>query len=395
MNSRFANEVLPKPGALRVAIIGAGALGSEVCLRLSDAATSNGSGIAEVLVIDPDRLQPQNLSFGRMYLPLTTGQLKAALVAEGLNGCGPLRWTGLPLEVADVGWQILKGCDLLISCVDSALARIEIALIARRLAIPMLDGGVSADGVATGRVGWFPAAPEAACYLCGIGEARRAEMLAYGLAPTLGCAAPAETVPFSEMYAAHAGVGAAVSETAAALVRSILSFALPDQRGGLDGRLASAERLTAGDELGSTWATERLSLPWSATCPWHDENLGMLVSLEGGQTFRDAIPLDRRKGAPWRVQLAWPVCVEARCRACGVRQERAERLAKLRRRGICTGCQSVGSLDALRCVGSLGSEDLESCRTPSQLGLPDRHLYRLRRTVAMVVGERLDREASA
>ena len=73
------------------------------------------------------------------------------------------------------------------SCTDNALVRAEVAYAARALEIPMIDAGVYGSAKAGGRVAHYPAGDQAACYLCALGEARRAELLSYGWSASLGC----------------------------------------------------------------------------------------------------------------------------------------------------------------------------------------------------------------
>ncbi len=365
--------------AVHLTVVGVGALGSELCLRIAEAGRREGGvgwPIAQVCLVDPDRVERRNLALSRLFLAAGgVGRTKAGVAAQWLNREGRVRWRAIPLEIADVGWGVLRRTDLLVSCVDSAMGRSEIALVARRLGLPMLDGAVSAQEDPHGRVSWFPSDPMTACYLCGVAGAARADILAYGFSPTLGCAVPRQGEPLSESPTA----APAVRETAATMLRAILRFAGNCQ----DPQEASAEQLTAKDGRAGEWTRERLTLPRGARCPWHEGIGEPLVALDHRRPFRDGLPPDEGVGGGWRIQLAWPVCLEARCLACGLRQATRQRLAKVRRRGQCAGCGLVGTLEALRSIGSIGASDEAAGKTPRQLGLPGRHLYRLRRTMAM------------
>ena len=159
-------------GGLRLAVVGTGALGSALLQRLAAA------GMRSVLLIDPDTIEPRNLplspylqeAFAAQPASATASPHKAALLAAHAWAAYRLPWRALCCDVASVGWQRLRTCDLLCCCTDSALSRAELAFIARMLRKPVLDGAVAGGGLAEGRITRFSPAPAAACYLCGMGE---------------------------------------------------------------------------------------------------------------------------------------------------------------------------------------------------------------------------------
>lgn len=390
MNKHYAESakctastpLLRSPSPIRLTVAGVGALGSELCLQLNQASrryAGPGWPLALIRLLDPDRVEARNLGLSRLFPVGGVGRNKASFAAQLLGPGSPFPWRAIPLEIADVGWQVLRNSDLLVSCVDSALARSEIALAARSVGLPMLDGGVSAQGGPHGRVAWFPAHTIAACYLCGVAETARAEILAYGFSPALGCSVPPPAQPLSGSLQASG----AIQQTAAAMVRAILHYAGSGAFHSPDPQQAGALRLTPDVIQTSAWRAEPLSLPRSATCPWHQDPSGPLVPLHHRRPFRDGLSPGYAERDRLRIQLAWPICLEARCLACGLRQQTRQRLGKLRQRGGCAGCGRTGTLEALRTISSIGAQDPEAGRTPRQLGLPDRHLYRLRGTMAM------------
>src|SRR5205085_463241 len=117
----------------------------------------------------------------------STGQKKAQVLADV---CGKLfpntRFDALPLEIADVGFQDLKDVDLLFSCVDSDLARLETAYVATKLDIPVADAGLGADNYSHGRVTWF-GGRRAACYGCLLSRQARREILTFSNTSVRSC----------------------------------------------------------------------------------------------------------------------------------------------------------------------------------------------------------------
>lgn len=369
---------------LRVAVVGAGALGSEFCRRLAKSLHLP----ASVLLIDADKLEPHNVPLSRLFKsiaadlgPACFQHSKAELIASRLSGTAgegsAVRWSALQAEVADVGWAALSQLDLLVSCADSTLARLEMAFAARSLGVPMLDGGVFGAPHHGGRVAWFPPDAAAACYGCGLREDRRAELLAFASAPSLGCRLPADAAPMGP----QGEVPAAIDRTAELMVESLTDGLRLDAASSAE-RLRSeawAERLTV--DRADAWMHERIALPRSETCPWHEESRGTLVPLVDDQPLRACLPAESVGSADWRLQLTWPVCMWARCRVCGQENNTPQRLATLRRKAVCAGCGAVAQLEPLRCIASLGAQDAELGCTPRQLGLPAQHLLVFRRAL--------------
>ncbi len=351
-------------GQLRIALVGTGALGSAVCRLLAEA------GAEHVLLIDPDEVEPSNLplsemlraahAHARLSSPTLSG--KAALIAEYVRDAYGLPWRAIALPVADVGSHWLAACDVLVCCTDSALSRVETAYAARMLRLPMLEAGVQGEGIAVSRVACFAPAADAACYLCGMTEARRAEALAYATATSLGCRPPAAAEAMSaSLDVLHA--------TATGLVQQIEKLAeglLPQDR-------STALRLARHAADG--WRSEEVLLTKSATCPWHEAQASPLMPLPPGVPVRELLR-DHASGSV--LQLPWPVCVQTRCPRCGHAWKPNCRVALVRAGLRCPACGVQVQGEVLRAVHSLHAESEEAILTLQQLGQPDRHLYLLR-----------------
>ncbi len=357
--------------SLQIAVVGAGALGSALCELLANA------GVHCVLLIDPDDVDARNLPLSPFLRQAVENDAaassfrdqqpnlnKAELLATEAARSYSLPWRALPAAIADAGWQYLQNCDVICSCTDSTLARVETAFAARTLGKPMLDGGVLGQGLLESRVTWFAAVPQAACYLCGLSAERRAQILAYAASTSLGCTALQD----APRNTAHLRT---IQHTAAVLFQEILSFAqdrIPEN--------SRAQRLSANCDLpvDPNWQTQEVLLLQSLTCPWHDRTSGRLHPLPGDTPIAEILTVYPGN----LLQLAWPVCTLARCRLCQKTIAPHIRVAQARREAICPHCEERGTLEPLAAVSSITQNSHAATRTLRQLGQPEQHLYLLR-----------------
>ncbi|MCS6918965.1 MAG: ThiF family adenylyltransferase [Fimbriimonadales bacterium] len=127
---------------LRVALVGAGGLGSQIANALALL------GVGQILLIDPDRLELSNLNrvVGASYAQAQRGWRKAFALAQRLNRARPPETraiTPLPYDArSPKALAHLLGCDLLVGAVDSATVRQYLNTIAMCALIPYLDAGV-------------------------------------------------------------------------------------------------------------------------------------------------------------------------------------------------------------------------------------------------------------
>ena len=391
--------------AATVAVVGLGALGSEVVRLLGS------MGAGRVLLIDPDTIEPVNLPFSVLFRMAFASQAgpdqsgrdqsgwpKAATLARigGLVFPGTC-WEPFGEEVADVPLQRLAACELIFSCTDNALARAETSLLARLLGKPMIDGGLKSahtpSGATTapntasapeGRVSHFDPAAGAACYLCQLSEQRRAELLRWALAVTPGCAAQPEA-------AAMQGTPALASVVAGTMVEVALA-SLPEGPAGAQAAAPARSRSWICRVPPGSQLPVEIELSRSADCPWHQApyaatpyaatqgaaQSGALHAIDfhaSLATTLQAISAARGDRRPTVLELLWPLCLEARCAACGAATRPLQRVARVRRRGRCPACGAGGTLEPLVSVGSIAEHDALATRSPAQLGLPERHLF--------------------
>lgn len=351
------------PNGSSIAIVGAGALGSEVCKQLAE------NNFHKVVVIDPEALEKRNVPGSLIYQNAISiegnrafGEFKVNLLRDVVDREYGLHWSAIAEEIADVGLGLLAEIDLILSCTDSTLARVEVTRAAQILGIPIIDGGVMGRGIPAGRVSWFSANCEAACYLCGISERRRAMVLTYAASASLGCNAGEEFPAMTQSLRT-------VQETAAAMLALILQW----QRGMVPLERSFAVRLQ--DDLKEQWSQFFLNLPHSTTCPWHESEPGKWSPIREDRTIEEVLTEKN-----FLLQLPWPQCLTAYCRVCGAHSEPFRRLAWVRRKAICIHCGTMGSSEPVEALETLSRTDPRAKLTLWQLGLPKQHLYLLRRS---------------
>jgi hypothetical protein len=170
---------------LKFVVVGAGALGNEAVKSLGLL------GAGSVVIIDPDKVEPSNLSRSIFFQNADCGQPKASTLANALARTLPnTRWEHRNCEIADVGFQDLAASDLILSCVDTDLARVEISWVGLRLNLPVADAGLGGPDYWRGRVSFF-AGRRSACFCCKLSPRRRRELLL--TAQTAGQACWSET----------------------------------------------------------------------------------------------------------------------------------------------------------------------------------------------------------
>lgn len=112
-----ATKILP---GKRVAFVGLGSVGSVAALELARA------GVGAFLLIDPDRLEPENVCRHSCHLD-DLGRYKTAAVADRLRAVNPacrVDEIRVAVEGAPEGWaELFSGCDLVIVSTDTDRGR--------------------------------------------------------------------------------------------------------------------------------------------------------------------------------------------------------------------------------------------------------------------------------
>lgn len=158
-----------KLASARVALVGAGGLGSPVALYLAAA------GVGNLTLIDDDRVERSNLQRQVIHADARVGMPKTASACITLSALNPsIRLA--PREVrlsADNVESLLSGHDLIIDGADNFPTRYLLDAASRNLGIPMIYGAVHRF---TGQVSVFdPRRSESPCYRCLFPEPPSAE----------------------------------------------------------------------------------------------------------------------------------------------------------------------------------------------------------------------------
>jgi molybdopterin/thiamine biosynthesis adenylyltransferase len=142
-----------------VVVIGQGNIGSHTAPLVA-----RKPECTELILCDRDKYDRSNVTT-QCITHGEVGRGKAQVQALRLKRINPaLRVTAIPEPVERVPMGRLRG-DVLLACVDNRKARQYLSETARHLGIPLVDGGVHADGMLA-RVSVFPPHAGAACLEC-------------------------------------------------------------------------------------------------------------------------------------------------------------------------------------------------------------------------------------
>jgi len=339
---------------LHALIVGAGALGNEVVKALGLI------GLGAVTIVDPDFVEPSNLTRSILLRNALPGAAKAPALAAAAAALFPdTRFSALVAEIAEVGFGLVSSAHLIFGCVDSDLARLELAYISTRLDRPVCDAGLGAAGFSHGRVSYLPGRA-AACYGCTLSRRKRAELLTFWDATVRPCATPPGAPPNTAAPTISALTGALQADTG---LRLFLEHA----------SAASTLELT----LDSPPRLHSFRLPLSPACPFHAPPPYTLLSAgDRGRSVRQFLS-DSGAAPGASLLLDWPLCVDARCRACSHRWAPFLRLAKFRRYGLCPSCSSRDILE-LATIRAIAPASRWSDLSLLDLGVPEQHLLTVR-----------------
>lgn len=279
----------------RVLVAGIGALGSELVKNLGLL------GCERVFMADADLLEEKNIARSLLMRNGTAGESKVAYAITWLRAEFPsTEWCGAAVEIADVALEEFERADILFSCVDTDLARMEMAALAARYRLDMCDAGLGGRSLRVGRVTWLPAMlpgrEMAACFGCLLSGRRRAELLSAWESAIHACWADAEIKKNDHAW------------TSTPTMASIAA--------GLQLEAALASKSNESDafsihiDLDGVPMMQRIEHRRSAECPLHE-------AVDGG---------------------VFPVCTHAECSVCGTEFAPMRRVAWVRRRGMCPQC---------------------------------------------------------
>lgn len=132
----FGEDAIESLSKKTVAVFGLGGVGGNACEALVRA------GVGRLLLIDSDQVAPSNLNRQLIALQSTIGQNKTTAMRDRLLSINPV----LAVEEYPVFYLPenadaidLSGCDYIVDCIDTTSAKIELALRARALKIPLIS----------------------------------------------------------------------------------------------------------------------------------------------------------------------------------------------------------------------------------------------------------------
>ena len=147
----------------KVMVVGAGALGNEVLKNLAL------FGVGNIYIVDFDTIEYTNLTRSVLFREADAdkGCFKAEVAARKLREINPninVQYICGKLNT-DVGLGLYRKMDVVIGCLDSRLARLQLNRLCMRADIPWVEGGMEN---LTGNVRVFKLGEN--CYECGLTE---------------------------------------------------------------------------------------------------------------------------------------------------------------------------------------------------------------------------------
>ncbi len=338
----------------RVMVVGAGAIGNEICKNLALL------GLGRVFVVDLDTIEDTNLTRSVLFRHEDQGRAKAHVVAQRMQELNSdVRVEGrVGNAVHDLGQGLFRDMDLVLGGLDNREARVFVNATCWKLGKPWVDGAIEVvQGVARMFV-----PPEGACYECTM------TALDYKLlAQRRSCAlltrddiveGKVPTTPTTASVIA----GVQVQEAVKWLHRH---RELP---------------LLAGKGYvfnGLTHDSYVVTYQRREDCPAHDQ-VGEITELDlraDGVTLGEMLEHARREISPSAVlEFDREICTALFCPACNEREPVFRLVGKLTaREAACPTCGEVREAELTHAI--YGTEDFLD-RTLAQVGIPPYDLVR-------------------
>lgn len=347
-------------------VVGAGALGNEVIKNLALL------GVGRLTIVDRDCVEASNLTRSILFctpsidLHLERRTPKAELAALRVREINPdIEVSFCVSELADVGLGRIRRADLVFSCVDNEMARLETAWACTRLNKPLADGGLGIINYSSGLVSIFPGS-EGPCYACRKGPKERGRLLSELHGREDPCW-------LKEEQLGAVGVVATTPLMASVVGAIQVELGLRAYWGGALGKRGEALRISLAPQS----RLDRFAFERSPHCPLHEplSLIGEVVELamrSDRQTPRDLFEAFERAEY---LCLDWPVTNAAKCLACG--HEWSPRVRRSRFRGqSCPDCGSQDLAETLVLDG-IARESEWAGVTFAELGLPPAHIHEL------------------
>jgi len=126
--------------ALTVGVVGLGGVGSLVSAQLAHL------GVGDLVLVDGDRLEPSNVSrvLGATTADASSSWSKVDIAARYIDQLGlPVSVRRVPSHlIGEAQLRVLRGCDVIFSCVDRHTPRALLNRLAYQALIPVVDLGV-------------------------------------------------------------------------------------------------------------------------------------------------------------------------------------------------------------------------------------------------------------
>ena len=126
---------------MKVGVVGLGSVGCIVAEALTRI------GVADVVLIDPDKVEEHNLDRLLYGTPEVVGENKVDVAAAAMKNhatASKINITALAYSIhKEEAYKTALDCDFLFSCVDRPVARDVLNFIAYAHCIPVIDGGVA------------------------------------------------------------------------------------------------------------------------------------------------------------------------------------------------------------------------------------------------------------
>lgn len=355
---------------MSVLVVGAGALGNEVIKNLALL------GVGRMSVLDRDRIEASNLTRSVLFCTpgierhIQRGTPKAELaVARAVEINPDVQATAYVQEVADLGSGVIRQADLVFSCLDNEMARLELGWVCTRLNKPLVDGGLGMFNPSSGLVSIFPG-DQGPCYACRKGAPRRRALLQDLQGREDSCGVKERHLREQGIVATTPTLASIVAAFQVELgIRYLFKDMAATPQQGLSYRLALHPQVVA----------ERLTFERSPNCPLHDPASvirdvterpdRVSTSWTAGQLLHES---DAREGF---LSFDWPLTARAQCRACQYAWEPLLRRARFRS-WRCPECGSDDLAETEVLVGvDAGSPWAE--RSLASLGLPAGHVHEI------------------
>jgi adenylyltransferase/sulfurtransferase len=355
--------------ALNVMVVGAGALGNEVIKNLTLL------GVGTTYIVDRDLIESSNLTRSVLFCVPQIAQIisnrtwKAEFAASRVREINPeVRAVAITGEIADVGLGILRRMDLIFSCLDNELARLELSWACQRVDVPLVDGGLGLTNYSGGLVSLFPGSA-GPCYACGKGRQRRRELLQELNGTEDPCWMKEQRL---EQQGAIPTTPLMASVVAAMQVEVGLRHVLSESSSRSEGK---SIRVSLAPEP----SMECFSFSASPSCSLHAAKIDDVIQLSESRS--DSISVaelilaakDGSGSEDGMLCLDWPLVVEASCDVCDSVWKPMLRRTRFQRGANCPSCGKNGTEREV--ITSIDLSSPWASAKLTQLGLPQRHIH--------------------